>query len=118
VFLSNWEKVDETDDKLSYSVTLSLGVQEYVVKGVIFDSHYEGMKLFSDTLVVSITLGVQVDWHWGQDSAVGTHSFSQAEQADLAAGRSISLPVMIPTVKGKAPGVTGNLRFVAIPWNI
>ncbi|UOA10617.1 triacylglycerol lipase [Methylobacter sp. S3L5C] len=116
-FLSNWAKMDEKSDTLSYSVTLNIGVQEYLVKGFIFDSHYEGMKLFSDTLIVSITNNSQIDWHWGQDKATGKHLFSEAEQADLAAGKSVSLPVAIPAVKDKAPRITGKLRFVATPWN-
>jgi len=117
-FLSHWAKVDETDDKLSYSVTLNIGVQEYLVEGILFDSHYEGMNLFSDTLVVSITPGLQMDWHWGQDSASDTYSFSDQEKTDLEAGKSISRAIAIPVVAGKAPSITGNLRFVATPWNI
>ncbi|TRW92668.1 esterase/lipase family protein [Candidatus Methylobacter oryzae] len=117
-FLSRWAKVDETDDKLSYSVTLNIGVQEYLVKGVLFDSHYEGVKLFSDTLIVSITPGLQMDWHWGQDSATGTYSFSVKEQKDLQAEKSISRSITIPVVAGKSPSITGSLRFVATHWNI
>lgn len=117
VFLARWAKAEGSDDTLSYAVTPSIGVQEYVVSGMLFDSHYEGMKLFSDTVVVTITPGVQVDWHWGEDAASGRHTFTPGEQAELQAGRAVTLLVPIPTVAGKAPGVTGNLRFVATPWN-
>jgi len=118
VFLSRWAKIDQTNDKLSYSVSLAIGVQEYLVKGIIFDSHYEGVKLFSDTLIVSILPGLSVEWHWGQDSDTGTHTFTNQEKQSLLAGKPTPLSIDIPAIVGKAPGITGKLRFIATHWNI
>ncbi|MGZ6223163.1 MAG: esterase/lipase family protein [Syntrophales bacterium] len=117
VFLSKWAKVDDSDNKLSYAVHFQVGVQEYLEKGILFKSHYEGAKLFSDTLIVSVAPDEPGEWHWAQDSANDPQALTLDNQKELAAGRPVSLSVSIPTVPEKAPGITGNLRFVLTPWN-
>jgi hypothetical protein len=118
IFLSSWAKVDMSDNKLSYAVTFRAGVQEYLEKGIIFSSHYEGVKLFSDTLIVSYDPYKQVEWKWVQDSAIGKHVFSQKDINDFDKGNPFSLPVQIPVVKrSDAAGITGKLRFVVTSWN-
>jgi hypothetical protein len=117
VFLSKWAKVDETDNKLSYAVNFQVGVQEYLEKGILFKSHFEGAKLFSDTLFISVAPDEAGEWHWAQDSAKNPKALSPEQQAELAAGKPVSLSVPIPTVLGKAPGISGKLRFILTPWN-
>jgi hypothetical protein len=119
VFLSSWAKVDMTDTTLSYAVTFRAGVQEYLVNGMLFTSHFEGVKLFSDTIIVSLTPDEKVEWKWAQDTATGEHVFNSSEIDELQAGRSLTLPIPIPVIiKPRKAGIAGKLRFVVTNWNI
>jgi hypothetical protein len=118
IFLAKWAKVDEdeaTRNQLSYSVTFNVGVQEYLKEGVLFNSHYEGLKLFTETLIIDVDPDKGGNWHWAQDSEEGEISVDKLK--DLTAGKVVSLLIPIPSVAGKTPGITGSLRLILTPWN-
>ncbi|OHX36708.1 hypothetical protein BJL95_02190 [Methylomonas sp. LWB] len=118
VFLANWAKVDQTDNTLTYAVTLGIGVQEYLVDGWLFDSHVEGARLFSDTAIIAITPAKQIEWHWSQAKSKPTdiRLITQDEHEAVEAGGSLTVEIPIPTIAKKAPGITGKLRFVVSGW--
>lgn len=119
VFLAMRARVDKDDASMNYALTFGVRVPDYEVERKFWpDAHYEGAYLFRDTLVLSITPPQAPDAAWAitydwQSDNPGRPA-SQLDYRTLPNGKT---ELTVPFVGAGAPGIAGQLRFLAAPWN-
>lgn len=120
VFLSNRARVKRDRPSLAYAMTVGVRVPDYQVDHAFWpDQHYEGGYLFRDTAIIEMTppQAGSEDWvvkHGWQSSAAGLAS-EPVPHTKLKAGK---LQISIPFEGTSRPGIQGNIRLVASPWNV
>ena len=119
VFLDRRARVAKGRASLAYSVSLGVRVPDYEVERKFWaNGHYEGAYLFHDTAVIELILPEAGAPEWSA-------TYSWLGQPGVAAtpllGRPLSggkIEFSIPFASAtKAPGISGQLRFVAAKWN-
>lgn len=119
IFLSADARINKEKKSLAYGLTFGVRVPDYEIEKKFWpDSHYEGGYLFRDAMIIEITRpqeggdkwNIMFDWQ-SDNLGAATRPLSYKKL------KSGNLEMAEPFGNGKAPGISGRLRFVISAWN-
>jgi hypothetical protein len=120
VFLDNRARVDPNRPSLAYGLSLGVRVPDYEVERKFWaNGHYEGAYLFQNSLVIEVVLPAEGATDWGAKYGWQSQNPGPADTPLPGAPNPTTgkLEFTIPFGTGKAPGITGRVRFVVGEWN-
>jgi len=120
LFLDMRARVDTNRPSLAYSVSLGVRVPDYEVERKFWaNGHYEGAYLFKDSLVIEVVPPPPGSNDWGAKYAWQSQNPGPADTPLPGTPNQVTgkLEFTIPFGTGKAPGITGRLRFLVSAWN-